>query len=58
MLKLIDYNAVFRIFKKVPKKMRITDQGVGPAWQRQSGARRDKDSPVLYGLSEQDQELE
>ena len=39
-------------------KIRITDQGAGPAWQRQSGARTEIYSPVLFGLIEQDQEEE
>ena len=39
-------------------KIRITDQGVGSAWQRQSGARAKRYSLVLFGLIEQDQELE
>ena len=33
-----------RIFRMVLFKMRITDQGVGPAWQRQSWARAGRDS--------------
>ena len=37
-------------------KMTITDQGVGPAWQRQSGARTER-FPVLFGLIKLDQEL-
>ena len=47
-----------RIFRMVPLKIIKTDQGVGPAWQRQYGAKRDRDSLVLLGLSEWDQELE
>ena len=39
-------------------KKKITDKEVGPAWQRQSGARAERYSLFLFGLIEQDQELE
>ena len=39
-------------------KIKIPDQGVGPAWDRQSGARAERDSLILFGLIEQDQEQE
>ena len=39
-----------RIIRLVRFKIRITDQGVGPAWQRQSRARAERDSLVLFGL--------
>ena len=46
-----------RIVRIVLFKIGITDQGVGPAWQRQSGARAERDTLVLFGLIEEDQEL-
>ena len=39
-------------------KIRITDQGVWSAWQRPSEARAERYSLVLFGLIEQNPELE
>ena len=46
-----------RIFEMVLFKRRVTDQGAGPAGQRQSGARAGKRFLVLFRIIEQDQEL-
>ena len=46
-----------RIFGLVLFKRRVTDQGVGPAWQRQSGAGAGEGFLVLFKIIEQDQEL-
>ena len=47
-----------RIVRKVLFKIRMTAQGGGPAWQKQSEARAERDTLVLFGLIEEDQELE
>ena len=39
-------------------KIIITEQGVGLVWQRQSGTAADRNSPVLFELIEQEQEME
>ena len=46
-----------RIFRLVLFKRRETDQGVGPAWQRQSGAGAGEGILVLFKIIEQYQEL-
>ena len=46
-----------RIFELVLFKRRVTDQGVGPARQRQSGAGAGEGFLVLFKIIEQDQEL-
>ena len=46
-----------RIFGLVLFKRRVTDQEVGPAGQRQSGAGAGKRFPVLLRIIEQDQEM-
>ena len=46
-----------RIFGLVLFKLRVTDQEVGPAGQRQSRAGAGRRFPVLVRIIEQDQEL-
>ena len=46
-----------RIFGLVLFKRRVPDQGVGPAWQRQSGAGAGEGFLVLFKIIKQDQEL-
>ena len=46
-----------RILGLVLFKRRVTDQGVGPAWQRQSGAGAGEGFLVLFKIIEQDHEL-
>ena len=46
-----------RIFGMVLFKRRVTDQEVGPAGQRQSGAGAGKRFLVLFRIIERDQEL-
>ena len=46
-----------RIFGLVLFKKGVTDQGVGPAWQRQLGGGAGKGLLVLLKIIEQDQEL-
>ena len=45
-----------KIFRLVLFKRRITEQVVGPDWQRQSGARAGRVFLVLFKIIEQDQE--
>ena len=46
-----------KIFRLVLFKRRVTDQEVGPAGQRESGAGAGKRFLVLFRIIEQDQEL-
>ena len=46
-----------RIFGLVLFKRRVTDQGVGPAGQRQSGAGAGERFLVLFRITKQEQEL-
>ena len=46
-----------RIFGLVLFKSRVTDQGVRPAWERQSGAGAGEGFLVLFKIIEPNQEL-
>ena len=51
------FSVFLQLFGLVLFKRKVIDQGVGPAWQRQSGAGAGEGFLVLFKIIEQYQEL-